>query len=110
MDQYSSTTNWAEEDKLFMPKRKVNNRNSYSHPHIISSFYSQKMQRVVEYESLGERLFYYYLELDHALIRYYVQPVEVPMPKKNDLEDPWFHIPDELVFRIGISHFTQNKT
>ncbi|OBY81427.1 hypothetical protein BBG47_01110 [Paenibacillus sp. KS1] len=75
MDQYWSTTNWAEEDKLFMPKRRVNNRNSYSHPHIIGSFYSQRMKRVVEYESLGERLFFYYLELDRAVMRYYVQPV-----------------------------------
>jgi len=88
-----------------MPKRKENNRNSYSHLHIIGSYYSQRMKRVVEYKSLGERLFYYYLELDRAVIRYYVQPVEVPMPKQNDLEDPWVHIPNVLVFRSGNAPF-----
>lgn len=96
-----SEHNWIEEDRLYAPKRKVNNRNSHLHPHIIGSFYSQKLQRVVEYESLGERLFYYCLELDQAVIRYYVQPIEVPMPKSNDIGNEWLHVPDVLVFRTG---------
>lgn len=92
-----SHMDWIKEDGLYAPKRKVNNRNSHLHPHIIGSFYSEKMERPVEYESLGERLFYYYLELDQSVVRYYVQPVEVPI--ENPGEGLWNHIPDTLVFR-----------
>ncbi|MEC0094371.1 TnsA endonuclease N-terminal domain-containing protein [Paenibacillus macquariensis] len=92
-----SNLDWKEEDHLYAPKRKVNNRNSHQHPHIIGSFYSHKMERLVEYESLGERLFYYYLELDHSVVRYYVQPVEILI--HNLGEESWNHTPDTLVFR-----------
>ncbi|GAB6992129.1 TnsA endonuclease N-terminal domain-containing protein [Paenibacillus pini] len=92
-----SKMDWKQEDYLYAPKRKVNNRNSHQHPHIIGSFYSHKMERHVEYESLGERLFYYYLELDQSVVRYYVQPVEIPI--HNIEENEWYHIPDTLVFR-----------
>jgi hypothetical protein len=92
-----SNMDWKQEDQLFAPKRKVNNRNSHHHPHIIGSFYSHKMERPVDYESLGERLFYYYLELDQSVVRYYVQPVEVSI--HNPGEEAWNHIPDTLVFR-----------
>ncbi|WP_342478986.1 hypothetical protein NYE24_14625 [Paenibacillus sp. FSL H7-0350] len=87
---------WNNEDMLFSPKRKVNNRRSHFHPHIIGSFFSVKNGRPVEYESLSERLFYYYLELDTEVIRYYVQPVEVPV---YDGKEEWIHVPDVLVFK-----------
>jgi hypothetical protein len=90
--------NWAKEDERYSPKRKVNNRGSHYYPHIIGSFFSQKNRRTVEYESLGERLFYYFLELDTAVIRYYVQPIEIPIYSNKE---EWYHIPDVLVFRQG---------
>ncbi|MCP3797580.1 hypothetical protein [Paenibacillus sp. CH40] len=86
------------EDELYLPKRKVSNRGSHYHHHIIGSFFSQKNKRTVEYESLSERLFYYYLELDTEVIRYYVQPVEVSIFEEGH---EWFHVPDVLVFRQG---------
>ncbi|MBP1992433.1 hypothetical protein [Paenibacillus eucommiae] len=92
-----SNMNWKQEDFLYTPKRKVNNWSSHQHPHIIGSFYSHKTERPVEYESLGERLFYYYLGLDQSVVRYYVQPVEVSI--ENHGEEAWNHIPDTLVFR-----------
>jgi len=92
-------TDWEKEDQLYKPKRKVNNHNSHSHPHIIGSFYSQKMSRPVHYESLGERLFYYYLELDREVIRYYEQPVEVAIESAD--RRTWTHVPDVLFFKRG---------
>ncbi|WP_139994811.1 TnsA endonuclease N-terminal domain-containing protein [Paenibacillus paridis] len=92
-----SNMDWKLQDHLYASKRKVNNRNSHQHPHIIGSFYSHRMERTVEYESLGERLFYYYLELDHSVVRYYVQPVEILIHKQG--EESWKHTPDILVFR-----------
>ncbi|WP_165861399.1 TnsA endonuclease N-terminal domain-containing protein [Paenibacillus paeoniae] len=88
---------WQKEDATFAPKRKVNNKNSHQHPHIIGSFFSRKLERPVEYESLGERLFYYYLELEQSVIRYYVQPVEIPISKDNG--ESWLYVPDALVYR-----------
>jgi hypothetical protein len=90
---------WGKEDELFSPKRKVNNKNSLIHPHIIGSFYSPKMGRVVSYESLAERLFYYYLELDNEVIRYYEQPVEVQISNSEGCS--WSHVPDVLFFKQG---------
>jgi len=89
---------WLLEDEIYSPKRKVNNKGSHKYPHIMGSFFSQKNQRPVEYESLNERMFYYFLELDPLVIRYYVQPIRVPMFSRN-ME--WFHIPDVLAFRQG---------
>ncbi|WP_196493817.1 TnsA endonuclease N-terminal domain-containing protein [Ornithinibacillus caprae] len=96
---------WDEEDKLYSPKRRVNNKMSRKIHHIIGSFYSQKMARAVEYESLNERLFYSFLELDSSTIRYYVQPVEIPVTARNSTNEikKWLHIPDVLVFRQGQS-------
>ncbi|WP_282156003.1 TnsA endonuclease C-terminal domain-containing protein [Cytobacillus gottheilii] len=93
--------NWDLEDQLYYPKRRVNNKMSRKIKHIIGGFYSQKMNRTVEYESLSERLFYYYLELDPLTIRYYVQPVEVPVSFQTSTGElkNWNHIPDVLVFR-----------
>ncbi|MGV6935522.1 hypothetical protein ACWA2B_08385 [Paenibacillus sp. CMM36] len=93
-----SNKNWKKEDEAYFPKRKVNNKGSHRHPHLIGSFYSRTNQRVVEYESLNERLFYYYLELDSLVVRYYPQPLRVLMKTDNR---EWFHIPDVLVFREG---------
>jgi hypothetical protein len=61
------------------------------------------MKRKVGYESLwGECLFYYLLELDTQTVRYYDQPVEIPIKifdeKLKQMEE-WIHIPDVLVFR-----------
>lgn len=87
---------WINEDRLYAPKRKVNNRRSHFHPHIIGSFYSVKNKRPVAYESLPERIFYYYLEIDTEVIRYYVQPIEVPV---FDGKEEWIHVPDVLAFK-----------
>lgn len=98
-----TSKNWIEEDEQFFPKRKVDNKLSWIIHHLIGSFHSVKMDKIVEYESLGECLFYYYLELDHSVIRYYVQPVEVKfssMKKDGDIKE-WVHVPDVLVFRNG---------
>jgi hypothetical protein len=99
-----SKENWEQADQLFYPKRKINNRRSHFHPHITGYLYSHKMKREVGYESLwGECLFYFLLELDTQILRYYEQPVEVPIPKFNKDLTPgyWVHIPDVLVFRQG---------
>ena len=58
---------WEQEDKEFYPKRKVNNKASWKIHHIIGSFYSERMARIVEYESMGEYIFYSILELDKAV-------------------------------------------
>ncbi|WP_025689626.1 TnsA endonuclease N-terminal domain-containing protein [Paenibacillus zanthoxyli] len=92
-------TNWELEDELYKPKRKVNNRYSHNHHHIIGSFYSTKIHRPVNYESLGERLFYYYLEIDREIIRYYEQPVEVTVVNEDGKK--WSHVPDVLFFKRG---------
>ncbi len=91
-----SAKTWEAEDQAYAPKRKVNNKGSRNYPHLIGSFFSIKNLRPVEYESLNERMFYYFLELDREVIRYYVQPIRVPM--KTD-DDEWYHVPDVLVFR-----------
>lgn len=92
---------WELEDQLYAPKRKVNNRISFILHHIIGSFYSQKMNNIIEYESLSELIFYYFLELDTLTIRYYVQPLDVPIiiQNKNGEIKQWSHVPDVLVFR-----------
>ncbi|MCI3921180.1 hypothetical protein MO973_13125 [Paenibacillus sp. TRM 82003] len=93
-----SLKGWKKKGKLYAPKRKINNRGSQFHPHIIGSFFSQRNQSPVEYESLSERMFYYYLELDLSVERYYFQPVKVPVYTGKE---SWDHIPDTLVFRQG---------
>ncbi|MFF0830695.1 hypothetical protein ACFYU8_28015 [Brevibacillus sp. NPDC003359] len=107
-----SNRNWSKEDKLYAPKRKVDNKGSHNKPHVIGSIASYKMSRDVAYHSLAECLFYYFLELDQASMRYYVQPINVPMKNLNkdgDLKQ-WFHVPDVLVFRQGsVPHLYQIK-
>jgi len=95
--------NWIKEDKELLPKRRVDNKISWQRPHIIGSFYSRKMKRIIEYHSLNECLFYYFLEVDVSTIRYYVQPIEVPIPfiSKNGERKYWLHVPDVVVFRKG---------
>ncbi len=93
---------WEEIDNLYFPKRKVHNKGSKNRPHIIGSFYSCKMVRVVEYQSLNECIFYYLLELDTHVERYYVQPLEVQIPYINDdIKKTWVHVPDVLVYKKG---------
>lgn len=91
-----SAKTWETEDEAYAPKRRVNNKGSRWHPHIIGSFYSYKNQKTVEFESLNERMFYYFLEIDLDVARYYVQPIRVPM--MTDKKE-WVHVPDVLVFR-----------
>ncbi|RFU60739.1 TnsA endonuclease N-terminal domain-containing protein [Peribacillus glennii] len=92
---------WKKQDVEFAPKRKVNNKLSWKNPHSTGYFYSNKMERSFEYESMGECLFYFFLELDPLTLRYYVQPCEIGIPyydKEGDRQH-WIHIPDVLVFR-----------
>ncbi|MBM6616190.1 hypothetical protein [Bacillus suaedaesalsae] len=97
--------NWSSEDVLYIAKREVNNKQSKYIKHISGYLHSHKMNRRVGYESLwGECLFYYIIELDTGTIRYYEQPIEVPVKAFNDETkqlDEWYHIPDVLVFREG---------
>ena len=77
-------------------------------------FYSPKLKRSVGYESLwGECLFYYCLELDNSVIRYYEQPVIVPISILDNHTmqySIWNHIPDVLVYRYGCKpHLYQVK-
>lgn len=73
--RWSAKRDWSKEDILYCRKRKVSNKGSRIHEHLIGSLYSYKMNRGVQYESFwGECLFYYLLELDPQTIRYYEQP------------------------------------
>ncbi|MBT2716958.1 TnsA endonuclease N-terminal domain-containing protein [Bacillus sp. ISL-57] len=96
---------WENEDKLYSPKRKVNNKRSHFIKHLSGFLPSYKMNRSqIGYESFwGECLFYYYLELDPQIIRYYEQPIEVPIVTLNENNEikVWTHVPDVLVFRQG---------
>ncbi|MFF3925865.1 hypothetical protein [Paenibacillus lactis] len=95
-------TDWSEMDRLYYPKRKVDNTMSRYFGFNIGSIRSQKMNKTVEYESLTECLFYYFLELDPKTIRYYVQPVNVPVSVIKDQElKVYNHVPDVLVYRTG---------
>jgi hypothetical protein len=98
---------WEEEDRLFSQKRNVQNKISWRMPHIIGSFYSFKLNRIIEYESLGELLFYFILELDIRTIRYYVQPVKISIKQITDNGQikHWIHVPDVLVYRDGFGTF-----
>lgn len=94
---------WEENELEYFPKRRVSNKLSWKIHHIAGSFYSNKMGRVIEYESLGECLFYFFLELAREVERYYVQPVEIEIPYLSGDGDRkgWIHIPDVLVFGNG---------
>ncbi len=92
---------WKDIDEEFSPKRKIkNSKNRYRNA--TGSFKSAIMNRIVEYESFSECLFYYNLEQESdKVLRYYPQPVEIPIPyinmRKSEMEY-WYHIPDCLVF------------
>lgn len=92
---------WERCDSIFKPKRKVNNKSSNALPHIIGTFYSNKMNKCIEYESINEFILYSILELDKRTFKYYVQPVEIEIKyiDKDCIEKRWIHIPDVLVFR-----------
>lgn len=87
---------WVIEDMLYEPKRKVSNKGSHFHHHLIGEYHSHKMNRNVEYQSLTEFYFLALLELDRSVIRYYVRPIEVP---RLDVRSKLFYVPDVLVFR-----------
>lgn len=63
-------------------------------PHIIGTFYSNKMNRSIEYESINEFILYTILELDRKTFRYYVQPIEMRIVDNNRLKGTqyWFPI------------------
>ncbi len=95
--------NIKDEEILYAPKRRISNKLSWKIHHLSGAFYSNKMNKTIEYESLGEFLFYYLLELDKKILRYYVQPVEIPIriEDKKGKESIWIHVPDVLVFRVN---------
>lgn len=94
---------WEDEDKEFAPKRRVNNKGAEKKPHIIGSFYSDRIRKIVEFESLNEEILYYLLEMDRDTIRYYVQPVSIEVPYFDEQGSPrtWKHVSDVLIFRQG---------
>lgn len=96
---------WGKYDLEFKAKRKVNNKSSKVMPHIIGTFYSNKMNRRIEYESINEFILYTILELDKKTFRYYVQPIEIDIKynDKNGIEKIWIHVPDVLVFRENMN-------
>lgn len=103
---------WEDEDKEFAPKRRVNNKGADKKPHIIGSFYSDRMQRIVEFESLNEDILYNIFEMDRDTIRYYVQPVKIEIPYFDERGNPrtWIHVSDALAFRQGLCpHLFQIK-
>lgn len=105
---------WIREDEKFAAKRVVKNKKSKFMHHSMGHIFSQKMKRHVGYESLwGECLFYYFLELDPLTVRYYEQPIEIPITyfNQNNVLDSWIHVPDVLVFRQGYRpHLYQIKS
>jgi hypothetical protein len=84
----------------YFAKRKVSNKGSERRPHIISAFYSNKMQEVVRFESSRENLIGKIVELSTIVDEYYTQPVEVPIMVYNSQGDltQWMHVPDLLVY------------
>ncbi|MEY9980209.1 hypothetical protein [Lysinibacillus sp. RC79] len=101
--KYKSNEPWEENEMEYYPKRHVSNKFSWKIHHIAGSFYSNKMKRTIEYESMGECLFYFFLELAKEVEKYYVQPLEIEIPylsKEGDLKN-WVHVPDALVFSNG---------
>ncbi|BDH63550.1 hypothetical protein MTP04_36800 [Lysinibacillus sp. PLM2] len=101
--KYMQNNQWGEKEMEYFPKRKVSNKLSWKIHHITGSFYSNKMKRTIEYESMGECLFYFFLELAREVERYYVQPLEIEVPfltKEGDRKS-WIHVPDVLVFGNG---------
>lgn len=99
---WKSKQSWAQEDALYAPKRKVNNKGSREHEHVIGSIPSLKMNRSIHYESFwGECLFYYFLEIEPLTVRYYEQPIEVTYSELNAQFElvKKKHVPDTLAFR-----------
>lgn len=72
--------NWNLYDKEYFPKRKISNsKNRYCN--VTGAFKSAIMNKLVEYESLSECIFYYCLEQDiEKVSRYYPQPVSILVP------------------------------
>ena len=101
---------WDKEDVLYAQKKEINNKGSDKRPHFIGSFPSRKnpnSEWITHWGSLGERLFYYLLELDPFTVRYYAQPVQVQIPfiTKEGERGTWPHTPDVLFFRQGLKPY-----
>lgn len=94
---------WAFEDEEYKPKRKVDNKQSFFHHHEMGIYPSYKLGRGARYESKNEKLFFFLLDLDPKVVRYYEQPVEIPVRflGHNGVLERWIHVPDVLVFREG---------
>lgn len=95
--------NWDEEDLEFQAKRMVDNKFSFYHNHMMGTMPSFKMNRKVRYESNNEKLFYFLLELDPQVVRYYEQPINVTiryLSEEGEFKER-IHVPDTLIFREG---------
>ncbi|ART78114.1 hypothetical protein B4U37_19640 [Sutcliffiella horikoshii] len=86
--------------KNFQPVRKVNNKSSKLYPHSKGSFFSFKMNKEIEYESLSECYFFFFLDLNPKVKKYFPQPMKINIPVKNHEQDfsVWEHVPDVLVY------------
>jgi hypothetical protein len=88
--------------ELYYPKRRVNNRDSKHIHHVISSYISPLMNRLVECESQAEEIFFSMLEMSpNSVEEYFHQPVEVPVKvygPNGVLVDAYNHYPDVLIF------------
>lgn len=91
---------WSHYDALFSPKRRTTNRKS-RYKNITGFFVSDLMKREIHYESSQEYLLYCSFEIKRkSVLRYYPQPVEIPVPcidRKGKLGF-WNYVPDVLVF------------
>lgn len=89
-----------EKNNEFSPVRKVGNRHSRKVPHLKGSFFSFKLDKVIEYESLSESIFYLFLELNQNVSTYYPQPLKIKVPYFTEGGEVcfWDHVPDVLVF------------
>lgn len=101
--EWSSKLSWEVEDQEYQAKRKVDNKQSFYHRHMMGSYPSYTMGRKMRYESNNEKLFFFLLDLDPEVIRFYEQPVEIPVRylKGNGVISKGVHVPDILIFREG---------
>lgn len=98
---WSDKGSWEMEDQEYRAKRKANNKNSFYHRHMFGVYQGYKMQRGMRYESNNEKLFFFLLDLAPEVIRFYEQPVEIPvrfLSERGVIKES-IHVPDVLVFR-----------
>ena len=101
--EWSSKLSWEVEDQEYQAKRKVDNKQSFYHRHMMGSYPSYTMGRKMRYESNNEKLFFFLLDLDPEVIRFYEQPVEIAVRYLNEkgMLTKSYHVPDILIFREG---------